>query len=337
LARGIEEIFLIYVNLSEKNNPESLRNVFEVASKHVTISKDDMSRIDYIIDNMMIMSKADDMDAAKELIKNPKPVRNYTSWVSYSELPEMAFDAVCGYVKEKCSGCFPGLGNLFDRTELWKYTPDKKVKNCFECDQLLFSKMLSQIASGVDLDDVLFGELNALFIKCNEQIHRTVLAHFKYEGSSDDKIVQKNLDIFRIKNPIDYNLKNGLLEFFSWHFDEEIGFNANLLSLCGYSLSEFLLRSKTPDRNRKLLHECKRCDAFFISARTGADIKFCPTCSPKSKKTREKRKEYQRKYRKKKKLEKLQKEHEAKILKYMDELGCTREEAGEIIKADSTM
>ena len=100
-----------------------------------------------------------------------------------------------------------------------------------------------------------------------------------------------------------------------------------------FLLIKFLM---LPD-STKLIHQCDGCNKLFISIKTDDRIKFCSSCSSKSKMNKERRKEYQKKYRKKKKQEKLAIEHETRIKNYMINLDCTREEAETIIEADSMM
>lgn len=79
------------------------------------------------------------------------------------------------------------------------------------------------------------------------------------------------------------------------------------------------------------------CKKYFISQKDDSRIKFCQSCSPKSKMSREKKNELQRKWRQKKKEEKLAIQREARIENLMKRSGYSREEVIEIIEADSMM
>lgn len=105
-------------------------------------------------------------------------------------------------------------------------------------------------------------------------------------------------------------------------------FNEYIASLVGYSLTKFLLNNE-----RAKLKQCRKCNKFFVASKNDSRIKFCADCSPKTKKSKTKNAEYQRQYRLKKKQEKS----ESRIINLIDKLGCTREEAIEIIEADSMM
>lgn len=105
------------------------------------------------------------------------------------------------------------------------------------------------------------------------------------------------------------------------------------ISAVDYFFVEFLKK----DGNASLFHLCEKCGKYFVAKKVDKRIKYCPLCSPKSKMGKEERKEYQKKYRGKKRKEKIAHERGAKINNYMEKLGCTREEAEEIIEADSNL
>jgi len=100
-----------------------------------------------------------------------------------------------------------------------------------------------------------------------------------------------------------------------------------------YFFVEFLKK----DGNARLFHLCEKCGKYFVAKKVDKRIKYCPLCSPKSKMGKEERKEYQKKYREKKRKEKITHERESKISNYMEKLSCTREDAEEIIEADSNL
>lgn len=102
-------------------------------------------------------------------------------------------------------------------------------------------------------------------------------------------------------------------------------------------LSYCLLFSSENEKILQRIKRCQICSNFFFAKKVDKRTKYCPACSPKSKMNREERSEYQKKWRQKKKLEELAIERKTKIQNYMDKLDCSREEAEEIIKADSMM
>jgi len=102
------------------------------------------------------------------------------------------------------------------------------------------------------------------------------------------------------------------------------------------SIPFFLVEFFKQPKNKKLIHICDECGKYFISKRDDSRIRFCPSCSPKSKKSKELHNEYMKKYRQKKKQEKLSIQREARI-KNLVNTGWTRKEAEEMIEADSMM
>jgi hypothetical protein len=102
----------------------------------------------------------------------------------------------------------------------------------------------------------------------------------------------------------------------------ESRFNRFVGSFVGHSLRDFIIND-----DLKKLKICQRCHKFFISKKRDKRIKFCPTCSKKSKMTKEVRREYQKRYYWNKKLQKIEISRELMIQKYMENLDCTREEA----------
>jgi hypothetical protein len=105
-------------------------------------------------------------------------------------------------------------------------------------------------------------------------------------------------------------------------YEPKYRFDKSISSLVGFSLTEFLLNNE-----RAKLKQCQTCDKFFIASKNDGRIIFCPDCSRKSSKPKAKHAEYMRKWRHKQKKEKL----EANITHFINKLGCTREEAIELI------
>jgi hypothetical protein len=133
-----------------------------------------------------------------------------------------------------------------------------------------------------------------------------------------------------------FSLKTKFLEADHFYKEKKEGYGFILTSYheaISFLLVEFLM----PERNRNLFYECSECNKYFVGGKSDRRIKFCSSCSPKSKMSIEKRKEYQRKYRQKKKQEKLAIQREARIEHLMKRTGYSREEAVEIIEADSKM
>lgn len=104
------------------------------------------------------------------------------------------------------------------------------------------------------------------------------------------------------------------------------------IQILSNNLVGYLSDSRTDIRKLK---KCHNCGKFFETNKIDERIKYCEVCSPKSKWSKEKSAKYMREtYRPRKKQEKLAKEREARINRIM-QAGWSREEAEEIIEADS--
>jgi hypothetical protein len=98
-----------------------------------------------------------------------------------------------------------------------------------------------------------------------------------------------------------------------------------------YCLLQFLIADKC---NRKRIRKCEGCKKFFIASKLDSRIKKCSGCSRKSTLSKEEQRLYHQKRRAKIREEKKRQETEERIKRIM-KAGYTREEAVEIIKADS--
>jgi hypothetical protein len=100
-----------------------------------------------------------------------------------------------------------------------------------------------------------------------------------------------------------------------------------------YCLAVFL---KSPN-NRALIRKCDKCHKFFVASKNNRNFKKCSACSRKTSMSPERQREYQRDRRIKQKEEKDSKRLEARISNLMKNLDISREEAHEIIEADSML
>jgi ferredoxin len=180
---------------------------------------------------------------------------------------------------------------------------------CYECEQKYLIYILENIIKDKEYSEII-GFSN--FLNQAQYIIKTGLTIEKSLNPPFKEKLNKQL----IWQPLIISLSIG-------HF---------LGGIISYSLGEFLLNN-----DRKKLKRCNRCDQFFPAKKADARIKFCSSCSPKSKMSKERRREYQRKWRQKKKQEKLAIQREARIKNIMKRSGYSREEVIEIIEADSMM
>ncbi len=150
------------------------------------------------------------------------------------------------------------------------------------------------------------------------------LDYFKHYNHANTKLAISDGD-FLIEVPLITERKYLKTKEINWHVVIE-----NDLRYC---MIEFFKH----EESKRYIHHCKNCKKYFVAKKIDKRIKYCPLCSPKSKMGKEERKEYQKKYRGKKRKEKIAHERGAKINNYMEKLSCTREEAEEIIEADSNL
>jgi len=87
-------------------------------------------------------------------------------------------------------------------------------------------------------------------------------------------------------------------------------------------------------RDRKLVYRCHKCPAFFVRSAANDRYIYCQNCSRKDNRSREEKSQQQRNWRRRKREEKKRQLYEAKVENLMSNLGCTREDAEDTIKAD---
>ena len=90
------------------------------------------------------------------------------------------------------------------------------------------------------------------------------------------------------------------------------------------------------ERSKEYIRKCKVCGNYFPASKIDARFQKCKICSPKSSMTKEHRRSYQRNYNRRKKQERERQKREARI-KYLMGHGYTKNDALEIIKADSKL
>jgi hypothetical protein len=108
-----------------------------------------------------------------------------------------------------------------------------------------------------------------------------------------------------------------------------------------FSLIGYLSNPKTDLRKLK---QCKWCNKYFLSKKNSGRIKYCASCSPKSKMTKQERSSYQVEYRERKSKEKAKtkkkaekEKREIEIKRLMNSLDMTREEAVRQLRVDEKL
>ena len=349
----LDDFFIIYTNNNFRDNPENLYKISDEIDPFMFPLNNHGSKntLNFFIEELISISEINDPDAAYDLI--PK-------WEDDSEgLPagersrirvckpdlEAAYKAAYWYQGHNCHNrCIQIYGHGLAKTaERLEYGGNRRLK-CFECSQFFFRNFLTKFVKGGSLDDLLHP------LEIDEEFYKKIKAYKPYldvkigekisDGSGleryivsesncvEEKIVFINDDEFYRKKFIKLNDLFDSDEYF--RNPPKNSFNEFITSIVGYSLTNFLLNDKLAK-----LKKCHGCDKFFKASKNDKRIKFCPDCTSKSRKSKDERAEYQKQYRLKKKQDSTAQEREAKIMNYIDKLGCTREEALDIIEADS--
>jgi len=318
-----EEIFITYANTSLKENPEVLYGIFEKFKNLVRVSLPEEERLKKIIGYFVRTVKCKDIkkaekektDFEKELVK-----KRWEKWKIRKEmwLYDIAFGGIFGYRDGYCNNCFWGFGrSIFLGEEV--FSGPKRIK-CYECSQLELRMYLEGIVAGKEYSEI--GpqrDLKSFLGYSKSWVHESI----EVKNTTSESLFKEELTkatIFTL-NQLLFHYGHG-----NQHCIQGI-FHQTIMGTC---LAEFLLLE-----DRRKLKRCLKCKKFFVSEKVDERIKHCPTCSQKSGMTKEQRNEYQRNYNAKKKKERDDQKNEARIKNLMKNLTITREEAMEIIKADS--
>lgn len=323
----IEDIFLTYANNSLRDNPKIFYKIIEYFKSLEFIEIEDYKLFSSlsgeesksgfmagIIKYFVELVECEDLQTAIKIRKTEKFIEN--EMVIDAEFFQIAYQAVFGYADGYCEGkhgCCYNYRPFILGVE--QFTGPDRIK-CYECDQLFFRYMLEGIVKGKE-----YSEISELVMFLGN-------AHISFTPRVFPNTTAS-------KSPFKENLEKKI-RYIPTFFDAEeykLAFRAIFIKdIVGYSLCEFLLNN-----DRRKLKKCDKCENFFVASRVDDRIKYCGSCSPKSKMSKEERKAYQRKYRQKKKQEKLTRERETRIENLMKRAGCSREEAIEYIEADSMM
>ena len=287
---------------------QKTKKKFERFDKHL------IENFKYTIRSTMESSKFRTTESAMELYSN---LRHNAEFL-------LGFEAIFGYrdghCVEKCS--FPRWLFKIENRHL-----NSDTLTCYECIQFAFNDILYKISSGMK-----YREIEKLdFLLCE---FSTAYLWERYFITDDSRppLFKENFEPFvrfNISNLYsdEKQLANGdwVEPAFRGKF---VGF---LLSISALSLREFLRNN-----DRRKLKKCVNCKKYFIAAKVNPKQKKCPACSRKTSMSLERQREYQRALRKKQKEEKDSKRLEKRIANLM-KLDYSREEALEIIEADSML
>ena len=310
---GIEEAFLIYANCSLKQEPEKLYKIFdEFQYAHIEFEVPVYDRILAVFGHFVFLVKCNKLQADNKF-------HEYLNSDDSMSLGcfAIAYGAIYGYANNYCED------HCFDRRTKRailgdnRFVGDDRLK-CYECDNLIFQKLLDKIVEGKDLHNIsglmhIMSNVYDNFSKGVEFVRDPVEVEGKFKAT-----VIFNKENFLLDNIRKSNLSSKAFHSFLFK------------GMVCYSLAEFLLHN-----DRRKLKKCKSCGDFFIATKLDERIKKCRECSSKNSMSPERRREYQRNYNRKKQQEKKTRAIEARVARFMKQLDITREEALDIIKADS--
>jgi hypothetical protein len=320
---GIEKVFLAYANHPLRENPYYFREICDAIESIFSISSPPIQNLRPLAAFMVEIAKRNNPLIADYFVEE-KPASLNAQAVNISQ--QIGAEAVYGYRDKFCESKCPeravrGAGidkKLFEGPERLR---------CYECQQLHFVRMLSEIVEGEEFSEIHgFSSFVSNGYKFFKQEVR-VLAKSEAEAPFKTKL-QRGVN-WNPGGPL-YCAENGGL-FGPYKF----AFQHFLDGLIAFSLCEFLL-----DSDRRKLKKCDWCGTFFVASKVDSRIKYCAICSPKSKWSKETRREYQRRYWAKHKKAKDVQER----IQYIDRMiaaGYSREEAekefAEIMEADKNI
>jgi hypothetical protein len=225
----------------------------------------------------------------------------------------VAFEGIYGYKKD-CDFCRWCSVNDRKIIGLKNFERPNRIK-CYECAQINFKRILKHITEGKSF----YEDIGSLYLPA-------------LLSNAYGSFIRKHINL-KSGNFVEsyYFYPFNIFNFFKYPSRDKF-IHTTFGGFISISLAEFLLRN-----DRRKLKLCQHCDKFFIAKKLDPNRKFCSDCSSKNRMSREERRNYQRQYRQKKKQDRIAQEREAKIMNYIDKLGCTREKAIEIIEADAMM
>ena len=250
----IQNLFLIYANHSLKEEPTKLKDVFDefrsienIFFDHTT-SKHFEKILSYFPD---IVKKDDFTDAS---------ARAFLSDGDISEKDfKIVFESIYGYRDGYCSsGCRCSKERrsvILDE----KFSGPNRLK-CFECDQVFFRHILTEIVSGREYLEI--GPNMAL-----ERLLNHAYQHYQNVVVATPGSQSLEEMTFFFPGAL-YSKTVNYKEMFS-----ELFFK----SIVAYSLTGFLLHN-----DRLKLKRCKKCKKFFVAKKADKRTERCPVCSKKT-------------------------------------------------------
>lgn len=328
--RGIESIFLTYINNSLIEDPENFYKIFNEIKYHFRSSpyfESVYTRAGPVIKIIIAIAKYRNPQiiniVRKEIEKDYLSESKPEDWVTKRRF-EVAAEAVYGYrdgyCEKKCLWRTLRKGILPDHA----FNGDKRI-NCYECMQLYFLGILGYIVRGVEYSDI--PGFSSFITNGYKHIATTVkLTHSPKATPFHTTITPRRSFIFPdISGIMTFN-KSEIKELFNNEF---------LKGVVSYSLVEFLLQD---EKNRKKIKQCPVCKKFYYG-RTN-QIYCSGNCKNINNWPPEKRNKYMKEYREKKRIKTLKRKtqlNETEIQRIMNILNITKDEAIDTIKDDENL
>jgi len=305
---GIENFFLEYAIQPLRDNPEVLRNIVSeiVFRDDVNYVQEDVGEFFDIVRAILFLVEEKEAGLDEEsfnIIAFSKIAKEipHTKWDDLSKRAKLKYEFITDDVLvhflsifdiayQTVHGCNLNVCRFkYERQE--KLIPDRFKDSanlkCYECDQLHFVNILSEIVSGKELPNIDWFEFfmdlmnNNIFIR-----PMTGLTRIKerkgnfYWHLQENEIVVFPLNFHDHRNVKEIQILKEKFMFYPSYGDIN-GFRLSLVSAAFYSLITFLMHDDR--RKLKLCHWCKK---FFIALRIDPRRKYCDDCSRKNKMTR---------------------------------------------------
>jgi hypothetical protein len=251
MKSGIESIFLAYANHSLRDNPENFYKIFEQIEHYFFIDpiakvKGLSPRLVKTLVKQILRFVKSESDDRGRIVSLPKLDTDREPFDAFDKNTfEIACEAVYAYRDNYCEDeCFWKYRSKIFGKKL--FSGPNRLK-CYECGQLAFIHMLSDLVQGKEYDDM-FDFVRLLNILPLHIGSRVVSAS---EGSPFQlKLIR---DIVLEPDPV-FGLGKGRFgncKFMLQDFLEKI---------ISYSLTEFLINN-----DRRKLKRCPVCGSFFIA------------------------------------------------------------------------
>jgi hypothetical protein len=290
----IENLFIFYANNSFRQDPYNLYGLIDEIEKcNIPAIVRDELQIEHKLSGILESVARGIIRLNKKSIHDAQAIKRVER--IHPDYPmeelEIAFEAVFGYDNycsiedeafkgffiNECANYNPGIQPILKADEIEQLFEGPNRLKCFECHQVYFQRVLDQIISGVEYDDI------PGFINFIQSATDYFVEDISIVDSSDASF-KKDISVHsKFKSPFNQNAS-------SWTRGRDEGrpykhvFNDIIRSLIAYSLKEHLDHNRLTVRgkpkkevSRTKIGKCRKCGKYFIGSK--ANKEFCnDTC-----------------------------------------------------------